>query len=79
MLFLPCSPKFFDPDPDKLFAGMIVTTTHIPRNDRDIIAAAVEHFGGRFQNVLTKEVTHLIALRPEGVRISTLYHADLMS
>jgi len=63
------SPQFYSPNPSKIFSGIIVATSQLWGRDRDIIAAAVQTFGGQFRRSLTPDVTHLVLLRPEGVCI----------
>eukprot|EP01087_Luapelamoeba_hula_P006475 TRINITY_DN1654_c1_g1_i2.p1 TRINITY_DN1654_c1_g1~~TRINITY_DN1654_c1_g1_i2.p1 ORF type:complete len:1547 (+),score=321.69 TRINITY_DN1654_c1_g1_i2:87-4727(+) len=54
-------PEYFSPDPAKIFSGLIVSSSQITGRERNVLAAGILHYGGRFQVKLTTECTHLIA------------------
>ncbi|KAF9911705.1 hypothetical protein BX616_010488 [Lobosporangium transversale] len=60
------NPKHFSADPSMIFSGVILTATGLPPYDREIIGSAVEDYGGAFTNYLSADVTHMIAVAPEG-------------
>jgi hypothetical protein len=41
----------------------------IPNGDREAIAAGIQALGGQYRYGLTKDVTHLFVLSPEGVSL----------
>ncbi|KAI0237139.1 regulator of Ty1 Transposition [Massospora cicadina] len=59
-------PKFYSPDPDKIFSGLIVATSQLPIGDTERIFGAVSALGGQWTRVLVPEVTHLITSTPDG-------------
>ncbi|KAF9418850.1 hypothetical protein BGZ94_009578 [Podila epigama] len=59
-------PELYSADPEMIFSGVVIAATGIPQFDRQIISESVRNFGGRFENGITTEVTHLIALAPTG-------------
>lgn len=61
-------PRFYSPDPAKLLSGFCIATTEIPPKDAEWVWNIVALLGGQFRQVLTKEVTHLLAGKEAGVR-----------
>lgn len=47
--------------------------SQIPTGDREAIAAGVQSLGGQYRYHLTRDVTHLFALSPQGVSPPTSY------
>jgi len=45
------------------------TCEQIPNGDREAIAAGIQALGGQYRYGLTKDVTHLFVLSPEGVSL----------
>ncbi|KAI1313478.1 hypothetical protein EDD11_002539 [Mortierella claussenii] len=60
------NPQHFSADPAMIFSGVVLTATGLPQYDRDLIANAVEDYGGLFTASLTSDVTHMIAIAPAG-------------
>ncbi|KAF2691206.1 hypothetical protein K458DRAFT_288583 [Lentithecium fluviatile CBS 122367] len=56
------NPRAFSPDPALFMSDVIVCCGDIPEGDQEAIAGGVLAMGGQFSALLTKMVTHLIAL-----------------
>ncbi|KAI9827564.1 MAG: hypothetical protein M1832_004914 [Thelocarpon impressellum] len=52
----------YSPDPRLFFSGVTVCCADLPSGDSDAIAGGVVAMGGQYSDVLTKLVTHIIAL-----------------
>jgi mediator of DNA damage checkpoint protein 1 len=63
--------QYFSPDPAKLFSGCCISTDHLPIGDDEVIRAAIQALGGQFRQGLTRDVSHLIVLSPEGDKYHT--------
>lgn len=55
----------FTPDPRLIFSGVIVTCADLPSGDKDAIIGGVDAMGGQHTGLLTKLVTHIVALTLE--------------
>ncbi|KAF7726703.1 hypothetical protein EC973_008477 [Apophysomyces ossiformis] len=58
--------KYYSPDPRKIFSGTVVSTSGLPKSDRESIYGGLLALGGQYREDLTAEVTHLVCLKPEG-------------
>ncbi|QRV91030.1 PTCB-BRCT domain protein [Ceratobasidium sp. AG-Ba] len=59
-------PRFYSADPHKLFSGVTATSSDLPLNDSESIAAGIVAFGGQWRPALTNDVTHLFCLSASG-------------
>lgn len=59
------NPRYHNPDPCLIFAGLIVTCADVPEGDKEAIAGGVIAMGGQFSEVLTKQVTHVVTMSDE--------------
>lgn len=48
----------------------------LPKNDREALFGGVSAFGGQFRLGLTEDVTHLVALAPNGVSVFLHQYID---
>ncbi|CAE6385948.1 unnamed protein product, partial [Rhizoctonia solani] len=59
-------PRYFSADPQKIFSGVVATSSDIPLRDSESIAAGIVAFGGQWKEALTSDVTHLFCLSESG-------------
>ncbi len=52
----------YSPDPRLFFAGVTVTCADLPSGDKDAVIAGVVAMGGQYSGILTRQVTHIVAL-----------------
>ncbi|KAI9674549.1 MAG: hypothetical protein M1817_001887 [Caeruleum heppii] len=60
--------RAYTPDPRLFFSGVTVFCENLPFGDVDAINAGVTAFGGQFASVMSKLVTHIIALNEDEER-----------
>ncbi|GAA5969116.1 hypothetical protein JCM3765_002184 [Sporobolomyces pararoseus] len=58
--------RFYSPDPSLFLSGTCICTSGLPISDDLTICTATEAFGGQWRRELTREVTHLICVSPQG-------------
>jgi len=63
---------YFSADPGLYFSGIVVSCARLPKQDTELIAAAVMSCGGNYRDKLTREVTHLIASNRQGPKFAKL-------
>ena len=56
------NPRSFNPDPALFMNEVVVCCGDIPEGDQEAIAGGVLAMGGQYSAVLSRVVTHLIAL-----------------
>ncbi|KAJ8658560.1 hypothetical protein O0I10_005600 [Lichtheimia ornata] len=61
-------PKYYKPDPQLFFSGMVVATANLSTHDNSAIKGAVERYGGQYAKELLHDVTHVIANSDHGDR-----------
>ncbi|SGY14476.1 BQ5605_C010g06196 [Microbotryum silenes-dioicae] len=61
-------PRHYSADPLLIFSGLCVCCDGLPETDAQSIAAGVQSLGGQSRRELTREVTHLLLMSPEGVK-----------
>ncbi|SCV69657.1 BQ2448_1051 [Microbotryum intermedium] len=61
-------PRHYSADPLLIFSGLCVCCDGLPETDVHSIAAGVQSLGGQSRRELTREVTHLLLMSPEGVK-----------
>ncbi|TFK17473.1 hypothetical protein FA15DRAFT_761050 [Coprinopsis marcescibilis] len=55
--------QFYSPDPAMLFSGVVACATKLPVQDLEVLSAGILALGGQWRTGLTKDVTHLFAIR----------------
>ncbi|CAE6369218.1 unnamed protein product [Rhizoctonia solani] len=61
-------PRYFSTDPQKIFSGVVATSSDLPLKDSESIAAGIVAFGGQWKDALTNDVTHLFCLTATGAK-----------
>ncbi|KAI9461073.1 hypothetical protein F5148DRAFT_1215805 [Russula earlei] len=56
--------QHFSPDPTMLFSGVVACATDLAPSDAEVLSAGVTALGGQWRAGLTRDVTHLFAVRP---------------
>ncbi len=56
------NPRQYSPDPRLFLSGVVVCCADLPSGDEDAIIGGVLAMGGLYSGVVTKQVTHLVAL-----------------
>ncbi|KAK4051346.1 regulator of Ty1 Transposition [Microbotryomycetes sp. JL201] len=59
--------KYFSPDKAMFFASLCFSTLDLAPEDNDAVRAAVTTLGGQYFSTVTREVTHVLAVAPQGV------------
>ncbi|RPD54429.1 hypothetical protein L226DRAFT_493972 [Lentinus tigrinus ALCF2SS1-7] len=67
-------PACYSPDPAYLFSGVTAAATDLSQSDCELMSAAISSLGGQWRTALTRDVTHLFALAPSGVKYETAMH-----
>ncbi|KAH6890227.1 hypothetical protein BKA70DRAFT_1442221 [Coprinopsis sp. MPI-PUGE-AT-0042] len=56
-------PQYYSPDPTLFFSGVVACATELPPVDLEVLSGGIIALGGQWRTGLTKEVTHLFAIR----------------
>ncbi|KAI9881030.1 MAG: hypothetical protein M1830_008912 [Pleopsidium flavum] len=56
------NPRQYSPDPRLFLSGVVVCCADLPSGDEDAIIGGVLAMGGLYSGVVTKQVTHIVAL-----------------
>ena len=67
-------PACYSPDPAFLFSGITAAATDLSQADCELMSAAISALGGQWRTALTRDVTHLFALAPSGLKYQTAMH-----
>ncbi|KAE8453748.1 hypothetical protein EG329_009259 [Mollisiaceae sp. DMI_Dod_QoI] len=67
----------YTPDPNMIFANVIVTCEGLPSGDKDAIIGAVLAMGGMETSNLTKMTTHICALNADGIKCQQAIEKNL--
>ncbi|KAI6157358.1 hypothetical protein BKA82DRAFT_1000669 [Pisolithus tinctorius] len=68
------SEQYYSPDPAMIFSGIVACATDLPTSDVEVLSAGVTALGGQWRIGLTRDVTHLFALRPGSDKYNTALH-----
>ncbi|KAI6032733.1 hypothetical protein F5J12DRAFT_712976 [Pisolithus orientalis] len=66
--------QYYSPDPAMIFSGIVACATDLPTSDVEVLSAGVTALGGQWRIGLTRDVTHLFALRPGSDKYNTALH-----
>ncbi|KAG6333418.1 hypothetical protein ID866_5668 [Astraeus odoratus] len=66
--------QYYSPDPAMIFSGIVACATDLPASDVEVLSAGVTALGGQWRIGLTRDVTHLFALRPGSDKYNTALH-----
>ncbi|KAF9237240.1 hypothetical protein BU15DRAFT_76142 [Melanogaster broomeanus] len=66
--------QYYSPDPAMIFSGIVACATDLPASDLEVLSAGVTALGGQWRIGLTRDVTHLFALRPGSDKYNTALH-----
>ncbi|KAJ2865331.1 regulator of Ty1 Transposition [Coemansia aciculifera] len=58
--------RYFSARTQDIFSGMVVTATHMPTADKEVLLASVMALGGQWREKMRADVTHLILMKDEG-------------
>ncbi|KAJ7594325.1 hypothetical protein C8J56DRAFT_854426 [Mycena floridula] len=64
----------YSTDPEKLFSGVVATSTEMSSADSEILSAGIITLGGQWRAGLTKDVTHLFATSEGSDKYVTAMH-----
>ncbi|KAI6000797.1 BRCT domain-containing protein [Pisolithus albus] len=68
------SEQYYSPDPAMIFSGTVACATDLPASDVEVLSAGITALGGQWRIGLTRDVTHLFALRPGSDKYNTALH-----
>ncbi|KIK27824.1 hypothetical protein PISMIDRAFT_7822 [Pisolithus microcarpus 441] len=71
------SEQYYSPDPAMIFSGTVACATdsgQLPASDVEVLSAGITALGGQWRIGLTRDVTHLFALRPGSDKYNTALH-----
>ncbi|KAL4080140.1 hypothetical protein V8B97DRAFT_700237 [Scleroderma yunnanense] len=66
--------QYYAPDPAMIFSGIVACATDLPASDVEVLSAGITALGGQWRIGLTRDVTHLFALRPGSDKYNTAIH-----
>ncbi|KAJ1965238.1 regulator of Ty1 Transposition [Dipsacomyces acuminosporus] len=58
--------RYFSPEAQDIFSGMVVAATHMPVADKETLLASVMALGGQWREKMRADVTHLILMKDDG-------------
>ncbi|KDN46153.1 hypothetical protein K437DRAFT_294404, partial [Tilletiaria anomala UBC 951] len=64
--------RFYSPDAARIFSGVVIHASRMPKLEVELIMGAVQSLGGSYKLNLTKEVTHLITPSEDSSKLSVL-------
>ncbi|KIK88110.1 hypothetical protein PAXRUDRAFT_802378 [Paxillus rubicundulus Ve08.2h10] len=56
--------QYYSPEPAMIFSGIVACATDLPASDLEVLSAGITALGGQWRIGLTRDVTHLFAIRP---------------
>ncbi|KAH0826410.1 hypothetical protein J3R83DRAFT_5383 [Lanmaoa asiatica] len=66
------SEQYYSPDPAMIFSGVVACATDLSITDLEVLSAGITALGGQWRIGLTRDVTHLFALRTGSDKVPTL-------
>ncbi|KAF8841436.1 hypothetical protein BDN67DRAFT_980341 [Paxillus ammoniavirescens] len=66
--------QYYSPEPAMIFSGIVACATDLPASDLEVLSAGITALGGQWRIGLTRDVTHLFALRPGTDKYNTALH-----
>ncbi|KAF9219682.1 hypothetical protein BS17DRAFT_788949 [Gyrodon lividus] len=66
--------QYYSPDPAMIFSGIVACATDLLASDLEVLSAGITALGGQWRVGLTRDVTHLFALRPGSDKYNTALH-----
>ncbi|KAG9311151.1 hypothetical protein JVU11DRAFT_8217 [Chiua virens] len=66
--------QYYSPDPAMIFSGVVACATDLVAADLEVLSAGITALGGHWRIGLTRDVTHLFALRPGSDKYNTALH-----
>ncbi|KAG6371485.1 hypothetical protein JVT61DRAFT_9520 [Boletus reticuloceps] len=66
--------QYYSPDPAMIFSGVVACATDLSVADLEVLSAGITALGGQWRVGLTRDVTHLFALRTGSDKYNTALH-----